>query len=84
MKFLTIVLISMMSSLPIHADVVGGGTLAEIMEAFRLEQGKKEMLARQPDLDKAYDVWIKSLTPADRQIILEKVFGQIIVPQVQK
>lgn len=65
------------------ADVVGGGELKKIRDSFRLPEDQINLLTSKKDLTEAERTWLLSLTPQQKQQLLEKVFDHMIIPQIK-
>lgn len=64
-------------------DIVGGGaSLKAIMKAFQIDSRTAMRLKREGNLDRAYENWVNGLSERQRESILENVFDEIIVHQI--
>ena len=91
MKFLISFLIFLLMSggnvFAVGGDIGGGGSLKEMRAAFKLQNSKLDLLSKiqkLQNIDAAYLKWIGTLSPTERQLLLEKVFEMHIVQQINK
>jgi hypothetical protein len=63
-------------------DLGGGGTLSGIQKDFKLDAAHIEFLKEQQELTQARQAWLETLTPAEQEQVLNKVFKHLIAPQI--